>query len=526
MNKKRVYIVGSLIIVVFILLGWFQCNRFEELKEKTLYYDKTNFQRIYYYIRYHLFEEAHRGGIDLIKVDADDVKNYNYAEPLKIVKNIKQKNLMAEKVLLAKTNPHKESVELFFYDSVLIKPQDTKENSTIINALNSFKNLLPTGESFGEDYSIRLNDTKILLVEPIINSKNNDVLGFLGIVFTSDLIAENVLPKIFKAYRFPEDSTKYVVQVVDYPQKRILYSNAPNINLDGEEPDYSLPVAFVFNNWMIQIYLLGFSIEDTAIQAFYLNMGISTFVLISLLVGMIIIFRVAQKEQKLSQMKSDFIANISHELKTPLSVIQVAGENLKNNKIKGSDRQKQYGQFIYNETQRLVGFVDKILNFVHLESGNYKYDFVESNINDIIMDVYSSFEIRLKEERFQCKLNFDNNLPEIKIDQILIREVLYNLVDNAIKYSNNKKELLISSRTQENEVQVIVEDNGAGISKSDQKYIFDKFYRGGKSNIHNTKGSGFGLSLSKKIIEDHGGRITLISAPNKGSKFIVHLRID
>ena len=276
---------------------------------------------------------------------------------------------------------------------------------------------------------------------------------------------------------------------------------------------------WIFPNYQIGISLVGQTIEDLVQQRAFTNILLIGLLTIVLILGVWIVYRNIKKEVELAQIKSEFVSNVSHELRTPLSLISMFSETLEMDRIKSEEKKKEYYSIISQEANRLTKIVNSILNFSKMEAGKRQYNFVESYLNDAAENVYRSYKFHLEQKGFLFNITKDESIPIIKIDEEAISEAIVNLVDNAVKYSDNKKEIIIRTGQENNFAFVEVEDKGIGIPEKDQKKVFEKFFRVSSGNVHNVKGSGIGLSIVKYIIDAHKGRIELFSEVNKGSKF-------
>lgn len=233
------------------------------------------------------------------------------------------------------------------------------------------------------------------------------------------------------------------------------------------------------------------------------------------------------KQKRLSEMKNDFVNNMTHELKTPISTISLASQMLNDRSI--PDEQKNLGQIsriIQAESKQLGFQVERVLQMAIFDHGELKLKSEEVDLHDVIESVAQN--ILLKLDRRNGKLEF---LPEaetavVQGDLMHLTNVISNLLENAMKYTSRTPEISISSRNGDDQVVISVSDNGIGISKENQKRIFDKFYRVPTGNVHNVKGFGLGLSYVKLIVEQHGGSISLKSELNKGSRFDIHLPLE
>lgn len=247
-----------------------------------------------------------------------------------------------------------------------------------------------------------------------------------------------------------------------------------------------------------------------------------------LLVTFIIIIFITFRQKKLSEMKNDFMNNMTHELKTPVSTISLAAQMLKDPSItKSPDVFKHISGVINDETERLSFQVEKVLQMSLFEKQKATLKLKELDANDIIVHVANTFQ--LKVEKFGGNLDIDLEATEstINADKMHFTNVLFNLLDNAVKYRREDidLELMIRSWNNNNKLYISVEDNGIGIKKENAKRIFDRFYRVSTGNLHDVKGFGLGLAYVKKIVEDHKGTIRAESEVGKGTKFIICLPI-
>ena len=276
---------------------------------------------------------------------------------------------------------------------------------------------------------------------------------------------------------------------------------------------------WIFPNYNIGISLVGQTIEDLIQQRALTNILLVGLLTVVLILGVWIVYRNIKREVELAQIKSEFVSNVSHELRTPLSLISMFSETLEMDRVKSEEKKKEYYSIISQEANRLSKIVNSILNFSKMEAGKRQFNFVDSYINDIAENVYRSYKFHLEQKGFSFNIFKDESIPIIKIDEEAVSEAIVNLVDNAVKYSDQSKEITIRTGQENDFAFVEVEDKGIGIPQKDQKKIFDKFFRVIAGNVHNVKGSGLGLSIVKYIMDAHKGKIELHSEVNKGSRF-------
>jgi two-component system, OmpR family, phosphate regulon sensor histidine kinase PhoR len=230
------------------------------------------------------------------------------------------------------------------------------------------------------------------------------------------------------------------------------------------------------------------------------------------------------RQKKLSEMKNDFINNMTHEFKTPISTVSLACQALTDNDVQKSDElYANYINIISDENKRLGVMAEKILQTAVLEKGKLNPRKERLNIHEIITDVIKNIGIQIEIRDGVINTRLDAEQFEIVADKIHISNVIYNLLDNANKYSPRKPLINVSTDNVPGGILISVEDNGIGISKTYQKKIFEKLFRVPTGDIHNVKGFGLGLSYVKFVVEKHMGIISVESEPNKGSTFRVFL---
>ncbi len=231
------------------------------------------------------------------------------------------------------------------------------------------------------------------------------------------------------------------------------------------------------------------------------------------------------RQKRLDEIKNDFINNMTHEFKTPISTISLASQMLKDPSVAKSPNTLQHiSGVIHDETKRLGFQVEKVLQMAIFDKGTVNLKIKKLDINELIHNVTHNFKIKVESKEGKITEKLEAKNPVVYVDEVHFTNVIYNLLDNALKYRRGKPVLQVKTWNRPNGGVIIsIKDNGMGISKENIKRIFEKFYRVPTGNLHNVKGFGLGLAYVKKIVEDHGGNISIESEINVGTKFDIFL---
>jgi len=233
------------------------------------------------------------------------------------------------------------------------------------------------------------------------------------------------------------------------------------------------------------------------------------------------------RQKKISEMKMDFINNMTHEFKTPVSTIMIASEALKDQEImEDKNRVARLANIIFEENQRLGNHIERVLNIARIEKNEFKLDIKKLDVNEMVTTVLDSMSLKLQKYQVIANLNLDAQNPMIEADELHFSNVLYNLIDNAIKYSPNVPEITISTFNKNDEVVIRVADKGIGMNRDQQVKIFEQFYRIPTGNLHDVKGFGLGLSYVNTIVKKLNGSISVKSEKEKGSEFELKFHIS
>ncbi len=248
-------------------------------------------------------------------------------------------------------------------------------------------------------------------------------------------------------------------------------------------------------------------------------------IVLLMLLGFVFILYTLNVELRLNKLKSEFISNVSHELKSPLTSIHMMTEMLHHNRVENEERKAEYYSAMLEESEHLSHLIENILDFSRIDEDRKKYEFIDLDPDKLIREFIKSIREMIRETGFEISYSCPNKVSVFRAERNAILQVLYNLVDNAIKFSGTSRKIDINLLFNDNETQLSVRDYGIGISIKDQEKIFERFYRCGESQQSGIRGSGIGLTIVKKIVEDHGGYLTLDSRPGEGSMFTVRIPV-
>jgi len=363
--------------------------------------------------------------------------------------------------------------------------------------------------------------------EKMIDEVINDMFDFPGMVPVEERVNLKDLDSILKN-RLGENGVKtdYLFAITNHKKDPLLFKDKNSKEMADKIIDegYSIHLSAgnMFNEPLFlhiyfpdkKSYLLG---QMWAVMM--VSLILTLFVIGAFFYTIVTIFQ----QKKLSVIKNDFINNMTHELKTPISTIALAGEALSDKDISINENQKQiYINMIRDENKRLGILVENVLQSAVIDKGELKLKKERVDMGGLINDLLGNFSIQVTKRNGTIDKKIEEKNLSVSGDRVHLTNVLYNLLDNANKYSNEPK-ITVSAYTQNGNVIVSVKDNGIGISKENQKKIFEKLYRVPSGNLHDVKGFGLGLSYVKTIVEKHNGRIIVESEPGKGSNFIIEI---
>ena len=230
-----------------------------------------------------------------------------------------------------------------------------------------------------------------------------------------------------------------------------------------------------------------------------------------------------RRERRLNELKSEFISNVSHELKTPLSIISMFGEMLAEGRTKSPEQAHEYAEIIWRESVRLGRLIDNVLDFAKIERGMGVYEFAEADLGEVVDRAIELSGRRVAAAEMQLSAEIEPDLPPVQLDANAFTLAVLNLVDNAIKYAADGKKIHVSLKRQGDQLVLAVRDFGPGIDPEEHERIFERFYRARSIRLKPIRGSGIGLALVQHIARAHGGKASVTSAPGQGATFSISL---
>jgi signal transduction histidine kinase len=291
-------------------------------------------------------------------------------------------------------------------------------------------------------------------------------------------------------------------------------------------PEVTRNMDEVFRGLTLGIKFQGTSVAEIGrgwVRNSFLALGIVSLLLVG---GLALTYRSVSKEVALARLKSDFVSNVSHELRTPLALIRLYAETLELGRVKARDKVEEYYRIIRTESERLTALINNILDFSRIEAGRKEYEFRQTDVGELVTNTLESYRDQIDQQGFTFEQSIDPDIPAVRVDREAIARSLVNLLNNALKYSDREKFVGVKLYRTDGVLKLEVADRGIGIARNEQSKIFEKFYRASDPLVHNTKGSGLGLSLVRHIAHAHGGDVEVQSIPGKGSTFTLTLPLD
>ncbi|MBN2029569.1 hypothetical protein JW824_04930 [bacterium] len=338
-----------------------------------------------------------------------------------------------------------------------------------------------------------------------------------GILFQPDSLSKHLIQKAVLSI-VPDEQTGWIVR--DKDGQVMLSSVHKNPGLMTVQTGFHDN----FPPWSLEFYqpeTIVFGSLLTSRRSIYFYM----FLLIGgiLIFGLILSIRSVSHELELSRMKYDFVSTISHEIKSPLTSIRQISEMLQSGRQPSKERKQQYYDVLVDQSERLSLLIDNILDFSKMEDGKRLFRFEWVDTESFLKEIAEAFEHRIRHEGFSLRIEIQRPIRGLKIDKSAMTQAITNIMDNAVKFSTNRKEIVILGFQDDQCVNISVQDFGMGMKTEEMDKIFDRFYRGGDDLARTIRGSGLGLTLVKQIVEAHHGRVEVKSVLGKGSTFTIRL---
>jgi signal transduction histidine kinase len=345
-----------------------------------------------------------------------------------------------------------------------------------------------------------------------------------GVVFDAEYLRDRFFPEMLDtilSHQNEKGDRNHVVMML-----RAKHETTPlvtSVGWDGGEPEVERNLEGAFPGLSLGIKLRGTTLA--AMGQHFVHTSFLILGAISLLLtgGIVMTHRNISREMALARLKSDFVSNVSHELRTPLSLIRLYAETLEMGRLKSPEKYQEYYSIIRKESERLSALINNILDFSRIEAGRKEYDFRQTDMRELVRNTLESYRYQIEQNGFAFEEKIAEDVPLLSVDREAMARSLLNLVNNALKYSQDQKYIGVNLFRDNGNVKLEVVDHGIGIPQAEQLKIFDKFYRVGDPLVHNTKGSGLGLSLVRHIVQAHGGDVVVDSVPGRGSKFTINL---
>lgn len=357
----------------------------------------------------------------------------------------------------------------------------------------------------------------------LVSLSDRNVIGYLNLPIDRRQLINEELPRRLKRH-FGDGDKGMNVWIRDWTQNEIIASNTRE-DYDWEKINFRQSFPNIFDDWIIEVQLTESSAIAATNASFIKNLVVLGVAVLLLLGALVFMFYTAQRERSLAQRQAGFLANVTHELKTPLAVMQAAGENLADGRVDDQKRLKSYGNHIYSEAIRLRKMIEKLLDVAKADAGQALIEPKPVYLNDVLERYLKENEAYITGKGFRLITDIEEQVPMCMIDTDSFETIVGNLLENALKYSKEEKEIHISLHHRDKNIIIKVRDRGIGIPKTSRKHVFDKFYRVEDAMTAQTKGHGLGLSIVKNLVELNGGDISLTSQEGVGSTFTVRFPV-
>ncbi|NGP87588.1 sensor histidine kinase [Fodinibius halophilus] len=355
----------------------------------------------------------------------------------------------------------------------------------------------------------------------ILDPSEKSIFGYLTMPFNQDYLRNEYLPKkLAEKFGTPDQSDMHV-WLRDWVNDEIIASSDTTVQYDHEKVQFEQDFPSLFDYWELQVAFTDQSAVAASNASLIKNITVLGAAMLLLIGALVFMFRSAQKERALAQRQAGFLANVTHELKTPLAVMQAAGENLADGRVTDKTRLKNYGNHIFNEAVRLRKMIEKLLDVAKADAGQSLVEPEPINLAKKLHSYIDEHKKYIEKKGFTLHTTIEENLPMVMVDPNSFETIVSNLVENAIKYSTDEKFIHIRLKKEDEKLVLQVEDHGVGMNNKVTAHIFEKFFRAEDTLTAKTKGHGLGLSIVSNLVELNDGDITVSSTPEEGSTFTI-----
>lgn len=363
---------------------------------------------------------------------------------------------------------------------------------------------------------------------PWFAENNLYILGWIeqeGVLYGIELELMSLLSRIIAG--FPASAPEGMVYALSDGNGQILHQSGASILKTNARPDLSISLAPHLPHWQVTVYFTNGFLTGESGRAFVILSGLILGIfIIAIIIGGTLLTWQAHRNMIDARQKTSFVSNISHELKTPLTSIRMFAELLRENRVKGDEKKMRYLQVIVDESQRLTRLVNNVLDFSRLEQGRKKYHIERCDIADFLRQLLEIHRLRIDNAGLILNVQIPEEPVFIKTDRDAIEQTVLNLIDNAIKYASQGKELSVSLKSGNNSCELRVMDRGPGVQSDQQTIIFEKFHRIDDSLTAGHPGSGLGLSIAQRLVRGLDGNLIYEARDGGGSSFVVILPIS
>lgn len=521
MNKPLKKIIGILVLIFFLPLLFFTVSEVTSLSENE-----------------RVIENIYNNQLDAILFSVnqytEDVVN-SWASHINLVMAKGGSGASAEIEALLSEN---ESIRYIFFagdsgsndmlvyslDSTFAMNSSKESMKSFINDNRSVISRLKSYQESGyrklqpiEDAPLDERDDRSSVLFVLNNEKAQGYSVCSIVINPVEFIRQTLAPRIQSV-----SQEKFYMTAYSKFSDEIIYTTDSELSDDSRQENE----LWLLPGYYLTIVLKSQTIKELVKERSYTNLFLILGIEAILLLALWLVYKNVVREIQLAQHKSDFVSNVSHEIRTPLALISMFAETLQMDRVKADEKKQEYYAIISQEANRLSGIVNKILNFSRMEADKMKYSFEQTDLNALVGELLHSYDYHLKSKGFEYSFEADEDIDNITIDKEAVKEAIINLLDNAVKYTEENKCIKLKTGQENKHIYIEVKDKGMGIPNENQKFIFDKFYRVTTGAVHNAKGTGLGLALVKNIMKVHKGNVTFESEPRKGSSFRLNFLID